>query len=267
MPSMKRNPPELTIGENSRYPEAHLLGVRIVDLPAEAIVAQIDQAIQRRHKSVFQYVNIYALNLAQELPWFREYINQAELAYCDGYGVLLGAWIGGRRLKHRSTPPDWMPQLADLCVQRGYSLYMLGGRTGVAEKAGAQLLRDHPGLRIRGYQHGYFNKSLRSSENEQALRTINAAQAQILIVGMGMPVQERWLMENWSRLNCLVALPVGALLDYLAGERQRAPSWMSQHGLEWLGRLIAEPARLWRRYLIGIPLFMYRVLRQRYLPS
>lgn len=264
---MKRNPPESSVGENSSCSESWLLGVRIVDLPAEAIVAQIDQAIQNRQKSIFQYVNIHALNLAQELPWFREFINQAALPYCDGYGVLLGAWLSGRRLQHRSTPPDWIHQLAELCAQREYSLFILGGQPGVAEKAGARLVRDHANLQIRGCQHGYFDKNPGSPENEQTLRTINAAQAQILIVGMGMPIQERWLMENWARLNCLVGLPVGALLDYLAGERRRSSHWMTQHGLEWLGRLIAEPARLWRRYLIGIPLFLFRVLRQRYLPS
>jgi N-acetylglucosaminyldiphosphoundecaprenol N-acetyl-beta-D-mannosaminyltransferase len=95
------------------------------------------------------------------------------------------------------------------------------------------------------------------------LQAINATSPDILLVGLGMPIQERWLMENWGFVKAKVALPVGALFDYLAGEIPRAPHWMTDHGLEWLGRLIVEPRRLWRRYLLGNPRFLWLVLKQR----
>ncbi len=79
-----------------------------------------------------------------------------------------------------------------------------------------------------------------------------------------MPAQEIWLSENWDKINCKVALPVGAMFDYLANITPRAPRWMTDHGLEWLGRLVIEPRRLWRRYLIGLPIFFWRVLLQRF---
>ena len=119
-------------------------------------------------------------------------------------------------------------------------------------------------LSIAGAQHGYFDKSPDSVENEAVLQAINATRPDILLVGLGMPLQERWLMENWDRIEAKVALPVGALFDYLAGEFPRAPRWMTDHGLEWLGRLIIEPRRLWRRYLLGNPRFLWQVLKQRW---
>ena len=91
----------------------------------------------------------------------------------------------------------------------------------------------------------------------------NAVKPNILIVGFGTPLKERWLMENWDRIEVNVALTGGAVFDYVSGELRRAPRWMTDHGLEWLARLIIEPCRLWKRYLIGNPLFLWRVLKQR----
>ncbi len=244
-----------------------LLGVTIVDLPAEAIVHQIERALQQRQKSIFQYINMHAINLAQDLPWFKAFINQATIPYCDGYGVLWAARLSGASLRYRSTPPDWIDHLASMCCRCGYSLFLLGGKPGVAEKAGKRLLSKHPDLQISGHLHGYFDKAPGCPENDRVIQAINAAQTDILVVGMGMPVQERWLMENWPRLDVQVALPVGSLLDYLAGVRVRFPAWMTNRGLEWLGRLVAEPRRLWKRYLLGIPRIFFLVLRQRLFPS
>jgi N-acetylglucosaminyldiphosphoundecaprenol N-acetyl-beta-D-mannosaminyltransferase len=83
------------------------------------------------------------------------------------------------------------------------------------------------------------------------------------VVGFGMPAQEKWILENWNSLNVHIVFPVGAFFDYLAGDVVRAPRWMTDHGLEWLGRLLIEPRRLWKRYVIGNPLFIWRVLLQK----
>ena len=88
---------------------------------------------------------------------------------------------------------------------------------------------------------------------------INAAKPDLLIVGLGMPLQERWLADNWSSIDAGVALTAGATFDYISGELRRAPRWMTDNGLEWLGRLLLEPGRLWKRYIIGNPIFFWRV--------
>jgi N-acetylglucosaminyldiphosphoundecaprenol N-acetyl-beta-D-mannosaminyltransferase len=240
-----------------------LLGVNIHDCPKSQIVSSIIKSVTAGEKSILVYINIYAINLAQTLPWFRSFLNNASLAYCDGYGVMLGAWLAGSRLSHRSTPPDWIADLVNECVSRSLTVYLLGGHPGVAERAAKIMIQQNPGLLISGVHHGYFNNAPESIHNQELVHAINSASPNILLVGMGMPLQEKWLAENWKDLKVGVALPVGALLDYLADEKQRPPRWMTNSGLEWAGRLFREPRRLWKRYLFGIPYFYYTILSRR----
>jgi N-acetylglucosaminyldiphosphoundecaprenol N-acetyl-beta-D-mannosaminyltransferase len=156
-----------------------------------------------------------------------------------------------------------MWQLSKSLEPRGDSLFFLGARPGVAKKAAETLKAKYPGLRIVGYSDGYFDKTPGSIANETVLRDINRCKPNILILGFGMPVQEKWLMENWDRVDANIALTGGAVFDYVSGELRRAPQWMTTHNLEWLGRLIIEPKRLWKRYLIGNPLFLWRIVKQR----
>jgi N-acetylglucosaminyldiphosphoundecaprenol N-acetyl-beta-D-mannosaminyltransferase len=121
----------------------------------------------------------------------------------------------------------------------------------------------HPGLDISGIHHGHFDHTPGSRENEAVVRRVNAARPDILIVGLGMPLQERWLMENRHTIDAGVALTGGAVFDYVSGGLRRGPRLLTDNGFEWLARLLIEPRRLWRRYLIGNPLFLLRVLGQR----
>jgi N-acetylglucosaminyldiphosphoundecaprenol N-acetyl-beta-D-mannosaminyltransferase len=241
----------------------NLLGVHVCLLSAESLVNFVSRMISGGGKARAVYVNIHAINLAQELAWFRDFLNRSAVVYCDGFGVKWGARLLGLRIPERLSPPDWIPLLAAECTREHFSLYLLGAHPGVAEKVGVILKQKFADLSIAGIHHGYFDKSPDSIENETVLQAIHAASPDILLVGLGMPLQERWLMENWDRLEAKVVLPVGALFDYLTGEFPRAPHWMTDHGLEWVGRLIMEPRRLWRRYLLGNPRFVWLVLKQR----
>jgi N-acetylglucosaminyldiphosphoundecaprenol N-acetyl-beta-D-mannosaminyltransferase len=241
-----------------------ILGGKVDAFSLQDCLDSIVRAIRSHQKILLTYANIHALNLAYEQPRFRSFLNRADIVFCDGFGVRLGAALLGQRLQHRFTPPDWLGQLSTLCAQHGYSIYLLGARPGIAEKAAALLKRDHPALNIAGTQHGYFDKTPGSPENEAVLAEINRVKPNILIVGFGMPLQEYWLEENWDRIEANVALTAGAAFDYISGEVRRAPRWMTDNGLEWLGRLIIEPRRLWKRYILGIPLFFARVLLQRF---
>jgi N-acetylglucosaminyldiphosphoundecaprenol N-acetyl-beta-D-mannosaminyltransferase len=185
------------------------------------------------------------------------------LVFCDGAGVMLGARLLGHHIPERITYADWIWQLAEFAEPRGFTFFFLGARPGVADKAAASLKARYPALRVVGTHHGYFDKTPGSAENEAVIEQINAVKPNILIVGFGMPLQERWLRDNWDHIDANVALTGGAVFDYVSGELQRAPRWMTDNGLEWLGRLLIEPRRLWKRYLIGNPLFIWRVLKQR----
>ncbi len=242
---------------------ACLLGVQLSTCDQAALLLTFKQAIMADRKMTVLSGNVHSFNLAYRKAWLREFFNQADVVRLDGAGVRLGVWILGHRSPSRMTWADFAWDLAEFAEPRGFTFFFLGARLGVADKAAANLKARFPDLCIVGTHHGYFDKTPGSAENEAVIEQINAVKPNILIVGFGMPLQERWLMENWDRIDANVALTGGAVFDYVSGELQRAPRWMTDNGLEWLGRLLIEPRRLWKRYLIGNPLFIWRVFKQR----
>jgi N-acetylglucosaminyldiphosphoundecaprenol N-acetyl-beta-D-mannosaminyltransferase len=229
----------------------------------DALHARLDDVIERRERALVLNANAHALNLAWELPWFRDFLNSAALVFCDGAGVMLGARLLGRRIPERITYADWTWQLAATAEQRGWSLFLLGAEPGVAERAAACLRDRHPRLRIAGVRNGYFDATPGSPDNGALVAAINAVAPDILLVGMGMPRQEAWLRDHWPQLDARIGLTGGAVFDYVSGALKRSPHWLNRIGFEWLGRLVVEPRRLWRRYVLGNPRFLARVLRQR----
>jgi N-acetylglucosaminyldiphosphoundecaprenol N-acetyl-beta-D-mannosaminyltransferase len=241
-----------------------LLGIPLTLIDKPSLLATIQQvATTRQKKALILSGNIYSCNLAYETPWLRTFFNRATIVRIDGAGVRLGARLLGYKSPPRMTWADFAWDLAALCEQHQLTLFFLGAKPGIAEKTAIKLQTKHPHLHFVGIQDGYFDKEKNSSENIAIIQQINTAQPDILLVGFGMPLQEQWLSENWDNLNVAVTLTGGAVFDYISGELQRAPKWMTDNGLEWMGRLMIEPKRLWRRYVIGNPLFLWRVLKQR----
>jgi N-acetylglucosaminyldiphosphoundecaprenol N-acetyl-beta-D-mannosaminyltransferase len=236
-----------------------LLDVRVDNIAGDQLLRAIEHFILEKRKVIIANVNIQAMNLACQDRWFRDFLNQSEIDFCDGSGVKFAAKLIGRPIQYRITYAEWVWDLAQYCERHHISLFLLGGRPGVAEKAASQLEQQYPALRIAGIHHGHFEKRPGSPENARVIEEINAAKPDVLIIGLGMPLQEGWLAQNWDRIDAMVALPAGAVFDYVSGELRRAPRWMTENGLEWLGRLLIEPRRLWRRYLLGNPLFFWRV--------
>ena len=205
-------------------------------------------------------INAHAVVLAAEDATFRQALRQADVVFCDGAGVWLAARWLGTPLPERFTPPDWIERLAQLCAARGQSVFLLGATPESVARAAAALCQRAPGVIVHTH-HGYFDKQ--GADNEAVIAQINAARPGALLVGFGMPPQERWIMENRERLRVPLILSVGALFDYLGGAKPRGPRWLTDRGLERLCRLISEPRRLWRRYLLGLPRFAWIVLRQK----
>lgn len=241
----------------------NILGIAVHPLRVSELHEIIEEIIQEKRKELVLNINTNCINLAWKNTWMRTFLNSAKVVFCDGAGVMIGARILGYHVPQRITYADWTWQLAEFAEPHGFTFFFLGAKPGVAEKAAARLKERFPNLKIAGVHHGYFKKIPRSTENEAMIQQINAAKPNILIVGFGMPLQERWLMENWERIEANVALTGGAVFDYVSGKLRRPPRWMAEHNLEWLGRLFIEPRRLWRRYLIGNPLFLWRVLKER----
>ena len=246
-----------------RPPPINILGVQVHPLTVDQLHEELAQLIETDAHAEVLHVNVHGMNLSADNPWLRDYLNQAEIVFCDGAGIILGARILGQHIPERITYADWMWQLAEFAAARGYSFYFLGAKPGIAQTAADRMIERFPELKIAGVRDGYFNKDNGHPDNEAVLADINAARPNILIVGMGMPMQERWLLDNWSRIDANIALTGGAVFDYISGDLKRAPAWMTNNGLEWLGRLLIEPRRLWQRYIVGNPVFLARVIRER----
>ncbi|MBW7885038.1 MAG: WecB/TagA/CpsF family glycosyltransferase [Caldilineaceae bacterium] len=243
---------------NSRI---QIFGVNIDPVTVEDVHNYIAGIIDQNGHELILNVNIHCLNLAFERPWLRDFLNRAGLLYCDGAGVILAARLLGHRIPERITYADWMWQLSGFVAAKGYSMYFLGAHPGIAERAQARLQQRFPNLSVLGTHHGYFNKESTSAENLSVVEQINAVRPDILVTGLGQPMQERWLYENWNNVDARIALTGGAVFDYVSGNLRRGPRWMTDNGFEWLARLVVEPKRLWRRYVIGNPLFYWRFLR------
>lgn len=240
----------------------HLLGTRLSLCSREKLLYTLKEAVIQDNQFLVLSGNVHSFNLAYENQWLRDFFNQADIVRLDGAGLRLGAKMLGISSPPRMTWADFAWDLAQLCAENEFSIYFLGGKPGVAEKAAVRLQTKYPTLKLAGCQHGYFDKTMSGAENEAVITAVNNAHPDILLIGFGMPIQEKWLLENKEKLNASVIMTGGAVFDYISGELQRAPKWMTDNGLEWLGRLLVEPRRLWQRYLIGNPLFLWRVLKQ-----
>jgi N-acetylglucosaminyldiphosphoundecaprenol N-acetyl-beta-D-mannosaminyltransferase len=206
------------------------------------------------------YVNAHVLNQSREIPALRSALEQADLVYCDGYGVRLAAKALEVDIPHRMTGADWIWGLAALCETAGQSIYLLGSEPGVTAEAATRLSRWYPRLDIKGTHHGFFE--IGSAHDDRVVEDINARRPDIVLVGMGTPKQELWAERNAQRLDADVLWTVGALFDYVSGRVPRAPGWLADNGLEWIFRFAIEPQRMWRRYLLGNPVFISRVMAQ-----
>lgn len=246
--------------DTSPKPVATVFGIPIHDIDAQHLFRFIDRRIALRRRALILHSNAHLLTLAYSREWLRSLFNRADLVFCDGFGTALAARFLGGATPTRATVADWIHGLIELCGQRNYSIYILGSGPGVAATAAKELGTRYPGAKFVGTQHGFFDKDSKSTENAEIIKAINAARPNVLFVGLGMPLQELWLKENWDKLDVDVALSVGAAFDYVAGVVPRAPSWITNNGFEWLARLCIEPRRLWRRYVIGLPVFLGRVL-------
>jgi N-acetylglucosaminyldiphosphoundecaprenol N-acetyl-beta-D-mannosaminyltransferase len=238
-----------------------ILGVPVeTDVPQDLLARIVAHAEQRERLRV-SYVNAHVLNQSQSHPELLQALRESDMVYCDGYGVRLAARLIGLRVPHRMTGADWIWHMASLCERSGRSIYLLGSDPGASAEAAERLRERHPGLKVLGTHHGYFG--LGSPHSERVLEHIAEHRPDVLLVGMGTPAQELWVHQNADRIEAPVVWTVGALFDYVSGRVPRAPRWLADNGFEWIFRLAVEPRRMWRRYLLGNPAFLLRVLRAR----
>jgi N-acetylglucosaminyldiphosphoundecaprenol N-acetyl-beta-D-mannosaminyltransferase len=181
----------------------------------------------------------------------RAYYDLCDIAYADGMPVVAIARALGYPFsrEHRITSLDFIDQILSEAASRAWRICYLGSTAEVVSKAAEVFRANHPGLQL-DVRSGYFDARKGSHEALQVVAEINSFSPDILIVGMGMPRQEEWLLDNHQALNATVLFPIGALADYIAGAIPTPPRWAGRWGLEWFFRLMAEPKRLGRRYIL-----------------
>jgi N-acetylglucosaminyldiphosphoundecaprenol N-acetyl-beta-D-mannosaminyltransferase len=251
----------------SRYlrgglPAYNFLGVKITPGTIPQLNREIIRLLARDRPGIILSANVHSINICRRLPWLAAFYNQADIVYVDGAGIVLGAWLLGCRISRRTTMDDWGWSAARHLARRRHSLYLLGNPPGVAAQAAVKLREQAPGLRVLGNHHGFFQKS--GPENEAVVDEINRLEPDILMVGLGMPMEQQWIMENHSRIRARVFWEVGSAFQLWADVIPHCPRWVGNLGLNWLFRLILEPRRLAKRYLWGNTVFLAEILKARW---
>jgi len=221
-----------------------ILGIRVHDVTWEEAFARVEGFIASAQPHQVVTVNPEFVMAARSNVDFRAVLNHADLALPDGVGLLWASRLLGRPLRERVTGSDFVPRFAVLAARRGYRLFLLGARPGVAAEAARALVSRNPGLQVVGTHAG----SPGVEEEDEIVGLVRAAGPDVLFVAYGAPAQDLWIARNLQRLGVPVCMGVGGSLDFIAGVVPRAPVRVQRLGLEWFYRLIRQPWR-WRRQL------------------
>ena len=235
--------------------EVNLFGITVHNVTLEEAVEAIQDFAGGEDKHFVTTPNVDHIVRLHKDPEFREAYSKASLVLADGTPLIWASRLLNQPLKERVAGSDLLLPVCQRAAEEGYSVYFLGGEPGVAEKAVARLVLLFPSLQVAGHYAPPFGFENDPEENQKIVQLINQAKPHILFVALGAPKQEKWIVRHIHDLHIKVALCVGASVDFIAGAARRAPEWMRGAGLEWFWRLLLEPKRLWRRYLIQDAVF------------
>lgn len=241
----------------SKRERADILGCQVDLLTTQGAVSAIKDLIAQGQPAQVITLNAEMAFQAYSDPDLRGIINAADLVTPDGIGIVWGGRHLGNAIPERVTGIDLLQHLCRAATSEDWKIYLLGSAPGVAEQAAERLSTEYPGLQICGTHHGYFQEA----DLPGIIQSIQAQAPQILFVALGAPRQELWIKKHLAQLGNIVCIGVGGSLDVIAGQKKRAPAWMMKINLEWLYRLLAEPAR-WQRQMV-LPQFMILILKHR----
>ncbi len=242
-------------------PRANILGVGISALNMGLAVHQIEEWISRREHHYVCLATVNGVIECQRDPGLKQTFNASGLTTPDGMPFVWLSRMQGFPYVARVYGPDLMLALCERSPEQGYRHFFYGGTEGVAQELAARLRSRFPGLQVAGVYTPPFGTPS-PAQDAEIVRAINASNADIVWVGLSAAKQDRWMAEHIGRLSASVLIGVGAAFDFHSGRKRQAPVWMQHSGLEWLFRLIQEPRRLWRRYLVYNPIFVALVLLQ-----
>ena len=236
----------------------NIFGVKILNITMRKALDLVFKGVSNNDQRQVFFVNADCLNKAYLDQQYFQVLNNTPYILGDGSGVKVASKFLNTPIIDNVNGTDMLPLLCEQAVVLGYSLFLLGSKPGVADRMKEKLELMYRGIKIAGTHHGYFD---RENHSPAVIEIINKSGADILLVAFGAPYQEIWLAGHAELLHCKILMGVGGLFDFYSGLMPRAPLWMRRIGGEWVFRLYQEPGRMWRRYIIGNPLFLLRVLK------
>jgi len=243
--------------------ELEILGIKIDNLTKTEILKKIQDFLNSHKNNYLVTINPEFIIYANKDQEFKNILKEADLKVVDGFGLILAAWLKGKKIKTRLAGSDLTIEICRLAEQHNCSVFLLGGFGNTAILAGDNLKKQFPKLNIVGAEQGLIvNSQSLIVDNNKLIEKINNAKTAVLFVALGHPKQEKWIKENMPKIPSIrLAIGVGGTFDYLAGKTPRAPQIMRNLGLEWLFRLILQPWRV-KRIFRAVFVFMWLVFKK-----
>jgi N-acetylglucosaminyldiphosphoundecaprenol N-acetyl-beta-D-mannosaminyltransferase len=239
------------------HPRVSIGKIHFSNVTLESLKGSIHSIIEksdRCHQVVV--ANVYSVYTASRDPYFFKICNNAEIVLADGLPVVWASRILGCKLPERIAGPDFMWSFSKTCAEKGYKVFLLGGRQENLDDLVKNLKNSFSSISIVGAYSPPFGE-WSAEENNKIIQMVNGSKTDVLWLGISTPKQDKWIFENKSRLKAKVAIAVGAAFDFHSGRVKRAPKWMRKYGFEWMYRFLQEPRRMWKRYLFSNTLFIY----------
>jgi len=240
-----------------RFPSITLLGVKIHRVTMAQTLEAVRGFIESGKPHMIVTADASMIAMARKDGELREIINTADLVTPDGSGLLWGARTMGAPLVERVSGVDVSREMCRMSGEMGFSIFFLGSEPGVAAAAAENLQKEFPDMLVAGTHHGYF----KPDEDSEIVRTVRKSGAGVLLAGMGIPRQEKWIRKHLGELGVSVAMGVGGSMDVFSGKVKRAPKWMQDHGMEWIYRLCQNPGKI--RKVATLPKFVWMVVREK----
>ncbi|MGJ0701009.1 WecB/TagA/CpsF family glycosyltransferase [Clostridium perfringens] len=228
----------------------NFLNIEVDNLTMNEAIDRAEELIIKKKPSYVVTPNVDHIVKLENDKEFQEVYKNADLILTDGMPLIWISKIKGNPIKEKISGSDFFPKLCERAAEKGYSLFLLGAAEGVAAKAAKNLKEKYESLDIVGTYSPSYGFEKKDDEIKMIIEMINEAKPDILAVGLGAPKQEKFLHKYRNDLNVPISLAIGASIDFEAGNINRAPKWMQNSGFEWAYRLIKEPKRMFKRYVI-----------------
>jgi len=233
----------------------NIFGVNVDNISYDKFLSIISESVENKIKVKISYANAHTLvKICSDIE-LKKLIDKFDVIHPDGIGVFLASKFlyGKTGLKEKLIGSDFYYSLSKKGIEKNWKFYFFGHDIATLNK----IKTNYPDLNIAGFNEGYHYQT------EKVISGINNSKPDILIVGLGFPLQEQWISDNLSKINSNVILAVGGGIKIFSGTKVRGPATFQKLGLEWLMRLLYEPGRLWKRYLLGIPIFTFNVIKSK----